>query len=268
MRKVLAVITAILLAAIVFAPAMGYTIAPGAKPAFSGQSEKVNYTTGSGTPAHEMVYNEEMAEYLPIYSIGSTALPYSFKLGATAGYSFKTGTDETVNALSSEKTGTVVALGNGLVSPAETENATEQAAQPALPATEAVDVTKVDNVTNQTVAVTPAPVEVVKLAIMGMVKDENETGLAGWTINLEQPAGTIIANTTTSENGSYSFSGLEAGDYDVVEVLPADWTAVTPADGKASVALVDKDVTVDFANKMIPAPVMPAGNETNTTGLQ
>jgi hypothetical protein len=247
MRKVLAVITAILLAAIVFAPAMGYTIAPGAKPAFSGQSEKVNYTIGSGTPAHEMVYNEEMAEYLPIYSIGSTALPYSFKLGTT---------------------NTVVALGKGLVAPAETENATEQATQPALPTTEAVDVTEVANVTNQTAAVTPAPVEVVKLAIMGMVKDENETGLAGWIINLEQPAGTIIANTTTSENGSYSFPGLDAGAYDVIEVLPADWTAVTPADGKASVELVDQDVTVDFANMMIPAPVMPAGNETNTTGLQ
>jgi hypothetical protein len=59
------------------------------------------------------------------------------------------------------------------------------------------------------------------------------------------------------------------GDYVVSEVLPANWTAVTPADGLASVTLKDKDMTVDFVNKMMPAsvlaPVMPAENQTNTT---
>ena len=88
-------------------------------------------------------------------------------------------------------------------------------------------------------------------------------------VNLEQPAKTVIANTTTSKDGSYSFPGLMPGDYVVAEVLPANWTAVTPADGMASVTLKDKDMTVDFVNKMMPAsaPVsaMPAGNQTNTT---
>jgi hypothetical protein len=95
---------------------------------------------------------------------------------------------------------------------------------------------------------------------MGKVTDDNQTGLADVKVNLEQPAKTVIANITTSADGSYSFPGLMPGDYVVAEVLPANWTAVNPADGLASVTLQDKDMTVDFVNKM-----MPAENQTNTT---
>jgi hypothetical protein len=104
---------------------------------------------------------------------------------------------------------------------------------------------------------------------MGKVTDDNQTALADVKVNLEQPAKTVISNTTTSKDGKYSFPELTPGDYVVAEVLPANWTAVTPADGLASVTLKDKDMTVDFANKMIPAPaaasVIPAENKTNTT---
>jgi protocatechuate 3,4-dioxygenase beta subunit len=173
-------------------------------------------------------------------------------------------------------------VGNGLVLPTEPENATEQAighpapaAKPA--ATNVIDLTKPANITkpaNATANVTanvtaPAPA-VVKFSIMGKVSDENKTGLADVKVNLEQPAKTVIANTTTSKDGSYSFANLMPGDYVVAEVLPANWTAVSPADGMTSVTLKDKDMTADFVNKMMPpapapAPAMPAGNQTNTT---
>ena len=44
MRKVLAVITALVLAAIVLAPAMGYSISPQGRTNYTINSERVNYT--------------------------------------------------------------------------------------------------------------------------------------------------------------------------------------------------------------------------------
>jgi hypothetical protein len=173
-------------------------------------------------------------------------------------------------------------VGTGLKLPTEPENATEQAIGHPVPAekpaaSNVIDLTKPANLakptnattpTNATNATAPAPA-VVKFSIMGKVADENKTGLADVKVNLEQPAKTVIANTTTTKDGSYSFPGLMPGDYVVAEVLPATWTAMTPADGMASVTLKDKGMTVDFVNKMMPAPAlasaMPAGNQTNTT---
>jgi SdrD B-like domain len=272
MRKVLAVITAMLLAAIVFAPAMGYTFSSGAKPAYSSSSEKVNYTIGSGTVAHEMVYSEEAPENYPTYSIGSTAVPYSIGLGTAAKYSLQAGSNATkIEALGEQKPSIASEnLGKGLVEPTEKENATEQATQPAQPAPQVIDLTKGNVSVNQTAPATLAPVAV-KLGIKGMVKDENETGLAGWKIDLFTSDNKSIANTTSAEDGSYSFSDLTAGVYAVSEVLPADWVAVSPMDGVAGVTLTDKEVTLDFINKMnttIAAPAataMPVGSETNTT---
>jgi hypothetical protein len=273
-RKVLAVITAILLAAIVFVPAMGYTFSSGAKTAYSSSSEKVNYTIGNGVPAHEMVYSEETAENYPTYSIGSKAMPYSIGLGTAVKYSFQTGSNAII--LGGQKPsmiGSAGNLGKGLAK-LEEENATEQATQPAQPAPVIIDLTKGNvSVPNQTAPEAPAPVAVT-LSIKGMVKDENETGLAGWKIDLATSDNKAIANTTSAENGSYSFSDLTAGDYVVSEVLPADWVAVSPADGVASVTLTDKEAVLDFINKMnvtMAAPeaiVMPVGNETNSTAPQ
>lgn len=284
MRKVLAVITAIVLAAIVFAPAMGYTISSQGRTNYTINSERVNYTIGSGMPGHETVYNEEMAEHYPTYSISSTPMPYSIKLGATTQYSISSGTNPAkVLVLGGHKSsvfGSSERVGKGLIVPTEPENETEQANGHPEPAAEPVasnviDLTKPENVVNPTNATTPtnasnatAPA-VVKFSIMGKVTDDNQTGLADVKVNLEQPAKTVIANITTSTDGSYSFPDLMPGDYVVAEVLPANWTAVTPADGLASVTLQDKDMTVDFVNKMmpasVPAPAMPAENQTNTT---
>jgi hypothetical protein len=293
-RKVLAVITALMLAAIVFAPAMGYTISSQGRTNYTINSERVNYTIGSGAPAHETVYKEEMAEHYPTYSISSTPMPYSIKLGATAKYSTKSGTNatgvEVLGGYKSSALGTAERVGNGLKLPSEPENKTEQAIGHPAPAAKPVasnviDLTKPENATKPTNAINatnvtaPAmPAEnktnvtapaVVKFSIMGKVTDDNKTGLADVKVNIEQPAKTIIANTTTSKDGNYSFPDLMPGDYVVAEVLPANWTAVTPAGGLASVTLKDKDMTVDFVNKMmpasVPAPAMPAENQTNTT---
>jgi subtilisin-like proprotein convertase family protein/protocatechuate 3,4-dioxygenase beta subunit len=65
------------------------------------------------------------------------------------------------------------------------------------------------------------------------VKDNNEPGLSGWTIQLDQGAnGTVDQTTTTDGNGDYSFSGLAAGTYRVREAQQNGWVQTTnnPAD--------------------------------------
>lgn len=122
MRYVLGVITALMVAAIVFAPSMGYTISPQGKVNYSINSAKENYTIGSGTPAHEIVYNES-AKHYPTYSITSTPEPYSFKAGAMAKYSVKLLSNPTkvatVGGYKSSALGPTETIGKGLVVPSE-----------------------------------------------------------------------------------------------------------------------------------------------------
>ncbi|PTN11002.1 DUF7467 domain-containing protein, partial [Nitrosomonas aestuarii] len=49
------------------------------------------------------------------------------------------------------------------------------------------------------------------------VKDAGEVGLNNVTIQLLNAAGVVISTTTTAADGSYSFTGLDAGTYSVVE---------------------------------------------------
>ncbi|MBI5216621.1 MAG: T9SS type A sorting domain-containing protein [Ignavibacteriae bacterium] len=56
------------------------------------------------------------------------------------------------------------------------------------------------------------------------VKDENDEGLAGWTINL---AGSATASATTDANGAYSFTALGPGTYTVTETVQDGWLQTT-----------------------------------------
>jgi protocatechuate 3,4-dioxygenase beta subunit len=61
----------------------------------------------------------------------------------------------------------------------------------------------------------------------------SDTGLAGWTIQLDKDAnGTVDATTVTGPGGVYSFAGLTAGTYRIREVGQAGWiqTTVNPVD--------------------------------------
>ncbi len=101
-----------------------------------------------------------------------------------------------------------------------------------------------------------------KFTIEGMVFDDlngngtmdnNETGLADWTVNLEQPAGMVIMSANTTMDGKFMFTDLSAGEYVVSEVLKMGWTLVSPADGKFSENVTDMSVTgLVFANQAMP----------------
>ncbi len=91
------------------------------------------------------------------------------------------------------------------------------------------------------------------------VRNPGEPGLEGWTINLEQPAGTIIQTKTTAADGSYSFTGLALGTYVISEVQQPDWTQKAPAGGKYTVTLGATTTSAagkDFGN-WNPLPTNP-----------
>ena len=117
---------------------------------------------------------------------------------------------------------------------------------------------KNNNFGNRVVAQSISGVKYNDLNGNGM-RDAGEPGMAGWTINLEQPAGTIIQTKSTAADGSYIFTSLAAGTYAVSEVLQPGWTQKAPAGGKHTVILDAATTSAtgkDFGN-YIPMPTNP-----------
>ncbi len=101
-------------------------------------------------------------------------------------------------------------------------------------------------------------------------RDPDEPGLPNWSIHLFQ-SGQIaqFAQVLTGADGTYSFSNLPAGDYDVCETLISGWRQTFP--GVARTATLDCEARtggrgytvtitagqavsgVDFGNQLIPA---------------
>jgi methionine-rich copper-binding protein CopC/protocatechuate 3,4-dioxygenase beta subunit len=59
-------------------------------------------------------------------------------------------------------------------------------------------------------------------------KTGNEPGLAGWTVNLEDSHGTILATETTDASGNYSFTNVGPGSYQVAQVVQPNWVQTQP----------------------------------------
>ena len=52
------------------------------------------------------------------------------------------------------------------------------------------------------------------------LRGSGEPGLAGWTVDLEDSQGNVLASALTDSNGNYSFTGVGGGSYQVAEVVP------------------------------------------------
>ena len=60
------------------------------------------------------------------------------------------------------------------------------------------------------------------------LRNTGEPGLSGWTVNLENAHGNIVATTTTDSNGNYSFGGLFPGTFEIAEVVQPNWVQTQP----------------------------------------
>ncbi len=58
----------------------------------------------------------------------------------------------------------------------------------------------------------------------GVIDAEDTVGLAGVTVLLLDASSTVVASTTTSNTGAYSFTNLAPGSYTAVQLLPTGYT--------------------------------------------
>ncbi len=58
--------------------------------------------------------------------------------------------------------------------------------------------------------------------------DPGDPGLQGWTVNLLDASGNMVATTTSDANGNYEFDNLFPGTFIVEEVLQSGWTQTQP----------------------------------------
>ncbi len=267
MRKVLAITVALMIAAVVLTPALGYTDQSAGNQSYTiSASGRVPYSINSGVPAHNLTQQMVASKYsIKSPAVQGSRVPYSFQEGPAVPYSSKLVgvTNALPEGYQTRKEPSTLGMVN------KAEEVTEQIGVPPVQATETVPA-NVTAATNQTV-VTPA--EQPKFAITGVVFDDlegngvmesNETGLGNWTVNLEQPAGVVIAKTDTMMDGKFAFMDVPAGEYTVSEVMQMGWKLTAPADNKFTVTVTNASVgDLAFANQMIPAEA-PAVSENVT----
>ncbi|MGZ3383732.1 MAG: SdrD B-like domain-containing protein [Isosphaeraceae bacterium] len=58
--------------------------------------------------------------------------------------------------------------------------------------------------------------------------DSGEPGLQGWTVQLENSSGTVIASVLSDVNGNYTFTGVGGGTYEVAAVVQTNWVQTQP----------------------------------------
>ncbi|MGD0954792.1 MAG: SdrD B-like domain-containing protein [Methanotrichaceae archaeon] len=223
MRRVLAIMIALMFAALVLSPTMGYSVQSG-NHSYSFKATRVNYSISPQSPSHE-----------PAVVVSST--PYSsVKYGALF-QPEATGVGETAR---SSVIGISTPSDKGIQVPTNTS---------------------------------AAPGSEPKFSIQGIVyhdqngngkMDYNETGLANWTINLEQP-GNVISKAVTDSAGGYGFVGLAPGEYTVVENLEPGWSLTSPSDGKYAVNLTKNANMLNFGNMIMPTPIQNATALSNVT---
>ena len=89
------------------------------------------------------------------------------------------------------------------------------------------------------------------------LRSQDENGLGGWTIVLKTD-GMDYLQTTTNEEGRYSFQNLLPGVYTVSEINAAGWNQTAPGGGSYTINLVDKDaINYDFGNHLGPVRSVP-----------
>jgi uncharacterized protein (DUF2141 family) len=95
-------------------------------------------------------------------------------------------------------------------------------------------------------------------------QEADERGLAGVTITLR--TGTLSQNTTTANDGAYSFSALPPGSYQVEETDPQGFTSTTP--NVRAFTLSGGAATVNFGDQAVGTIAGVVFEDTNGNGVQ
>ncbi len=76
--------------------------------------------------------------------------------------------------------------------------------------------------------------------------NDGEAGLAGVTVQLQNPDGSLVASTATAGDGTYAFAALQPGAYRVRQVLSAGYLQTTPDPADVTVDTGQAVTGVDF----------------------
>ena len=83
--------------------------------------------------------------------------------------------------------------------------------------------------------------------VSGTVKDSEGNPLENVTVELRKSDGTVVSTATTATTGAYSFADIPAGDYEVVETNPSNYSSTSES----------SDQTGDPANSSVTDDKIP-----------
>ncbi len=89
MKNVLAITIALMFAAAILSPAVGFTFQSGSNQSYSIGSTPVNYSISMGEPAQNITPGSIPPEASPTSAVTVTQVPYSIKVGGVSSYSIK-----------------------------------------------------------------------------------------------------------------------------------------------------------------------------------
>jgi len=217
MRKILAITVALMIAAIVIMPALGYTNQAAGNQSYSAKSgNPVEYSLKTiNVPAHNLTPDMVVGKYsFKSAGVASTRMAYSFQQGAVAPYSFKLVGVENAVAQGMKTVKPTAKLGSmtGSINDESASGPSGEVAAASAPAAEAAPASApaaeaaLASVPAAEPAATPAPEAAAPttFSIEGMVVDNNQTGLADWTINLTKD-GAVINSVPTAADGKFAF---------------------------------------------------------------
>jgi hypothetical protein len=192
MKKVLAITVALMIAAIVLMPALGYTNQAAGVQSYTAKSgDKVDSSFSTKVPAHNLTPEIQASKYsFKSAAVQSTRMTYSFKQGTATPYSFKQPAVENAAMLGMTTKKPVTTLGSmnkieeaATVVEPEVAPANETVAAPANETVVAPANVTVAAPANETV-VAPANVTVAAPANETVVAPANETALGNVTATI------------------------------------------------------------------------------------
>jgi len=101
--------------------------------------------------------------------------------------------------------------------------------------------------------------------------DPGDPGLQGWTVNLLDSSGNLVATTTSDANGNYEFDNLFPGTFTIEEILQNGWTQtqpVSPNDYTVTIQSGTNETGLNFGNFKSLSVSGNVYNDQNGDGLK